>query len=51
MYCIVKNEGFLSLTKGAYAKILYAAPNAAITMSLAEVLRSYMLKASGYEWF
>lgn len=50
MYCIVKSEGVLSLTKGAYAKILYAAPNTAITMSLAEVLRSYMLRISGYEY-
>ncbi|CAD8111393.1 unnamed protein product [Paramecium primaurelia] len=43
LYKVVKNEGILSLTKGSMAKVLYTCPNTAISMSVAEVTRSYFI--------
>jgi hypothetical protein len=49
---MIKKEGATALWKGltknifegSFAKVLYSAPNAAITMSLAEVIRGHLLQ-------
>jgi len=40
--CIVRNEGFLSLYKGAFSRILYHTPSTAITMSLFETSKVFV---------
>lgn len=44
MFKIVEKEGIFALTKGSLAKVLYTCPNTAISMSVAEVTRSYFMK-------
>lgn len=44
LYVMIQKEGLLSLYKGSLAKVLYITPNAAICMSLSEVMREYLMK-------
>jgi len=41
---ILQNEGFLSLFKGAFSRILYHTPSTAITMSLFETSKVFVKK-------
>lgn len=50
LYKVVSNEGILSLTKGSMAKVLYTCPNTAISMSVAEVTRSYFINKYKSHW-
>jgi len=45
IYLIWKHEGFLSLYKGAVARILMHVPTTAISMGVTEYLRENLLKS------
>jgi len=42
---IVKDEGFIALTKGSLIKVIYTCPNVAISMGIAEATKAYFLKS------